>query len=254
MARKRNIAPGFFKNEDLGECAPLARLLFAGLWCWADRLGRVEDRPKRLRAEILPYDQADGEVLVAELAQHGFVKRYEAAGVRVLQIVNFDRFQDPHPREAASLLPDEAGNIEGSPEADLGRTLGEPPEPPSPASSLARSLPRPSHSPDPLASLAGERAGKGNGVPDLGPLGRDVVAQVSAGLGKALRPLRDAADAAEFEERLGRFGGGVEEAIDFFSRTCRRRDRTPDAVALLLLWLRDLDPKAKAARRAAGGA
>ena len=50
MARARNIKPGFFANENLAECDPLARLLFAGLWCLADREGRLEDRPKRIAA------------------------------------------------------------------------------------------------------------------------------------------------------------------------------------------------------------
>lgn len=148
MARKRTLAPGFFKNEELGDCSPLARLLFAGLWCWADREGRLEDRPRRLRAEVLPYDDADGETLVAELAAHGFVERYEVNGLRVLQIVNFRSYQDPHPREATSILPDRDGNLpsqtQGEPKANLGQTLGEPGEEPSPASPSSPSSP--SHS------------------------------------------------------------------------------------------------------------
>lgn len=67
MARARNIKPGFFANEDLAECDPLARLLFAGLWCLADREGRLEDRPKRIRAELLPYDSCDADELLNQL-------------------------------------------------------------------------------------------------------------------------------------------------------------------------------------------
>ena len=37
MARARNIKPGFFTNDVLADCDPLARLLFAGLWTVADR-------------------------------------------------------------------------------------------------------------------------------------------------------------------------------------------------------------------------
>lgn len=36
--RARNIKPGFFSNDLLPECEPLARLLFIGLWCMADKL------------------------------------------------------------------------------------------------------------------------------------------------------------------------------------------------------------------------
>ena len=35
MARARNIKPGFFDNEILGELPALTRLLFIGLWCLA---------------------------------------------------------------------------------------------------------------------------------------------------------------------------------------------------------------------------
>jgi hypothetical protein len=249
MARQRNIAPGFFRNEDLGECSPLARLLYAGLWCWADRLGRVEDRPRRLKAEILPYDEGDGESLVAELARRGFLRRYEAAGQKVIQIVNFERYQKPHPREAVSILPDEAGRVEGdaegSPKADLGRTEEQPEDAPSPASSLALS---PSRSLTPLASLAGARAGT-KVKAELGPRGAEVIAAVSAGIGLALKPLKLQDEADELEQRIGMFVGGAEEAIRYFARTCRSRDRPPNAVKVLLLMLRDLDPET---RREAG--
>lgn len=88
MARARNLKPGFFKNEELAECQPLARLLFAGLWCLADREGRLEDRPKRIRAEVLPYDDGSVDDLLQELHRAGFILRYEAAEQRFIQVVN----------------------------------------------------------------------------------------------------------------------------------------------------------------------
>jgi hypothetical protein len=62
VARSRNIKPGFFLNDELAECEPLARILFAGLWCIADREGRLEDRPKRIKAEVLPYLAPDPQL------------------------------------------------------------------------------------------------------------------------------------------------------------------------------------------------
>lgn len=119
MPRQRLLKPGFFRNEDLGAFPPLTRLFFAGLWCWADREGRLEDRPRRLAAEILPYDRdADGEVMVAQLTNAGFLQRYESGGVRVIQVENFLRHQDVHPREARSLFP---GPAEGGPKANPRR-------------------------------------------------------------------------------------------------------------------------------------
>ena len=55
MARAKNIKPGFFTNEQLAECSFAARLLFVGLWTLADREGRLEDRPRRIRAQVFPY-------------------------------------------------------------------------------------------------------------------------------------------------------------------------------------------------------
>ena len=105
MARKREIKPGFFKNEELGEVEPLARLFFAGLWCWADKAGRFEDRPKKLKADILPYDNCDGEDLMRQLVAHGFIIRYEVDGKHYGQIVNWKKHQSPHPAEATSNIP-----------------------------------------------------------------------------------------------------------------------------------------------------
>ncbi len=104
MARSRNIKPGLFKNEDLAECSIWARYLFPGLWCIADRAGRLEDRPKRIKGELLAFDSVDVEPLLAELAAHGFIARYEVEGLRIIQILAFGKHQNPHFREQPSEL------------------------------------------------------------------------------------------------------------------------------------------------------
>jgi len=105
--RARNIKPGFFKNEELAAKDPLARILFQGLWCMADREGRLEDRPARIKAEILPYDACDAESLLASLAsgEDPFILRYESEGRRFIQIVHFGRHQNPHLKEPKSTIP-----------------------------------------------------------------------------------------------------------------------------------------------------
>jgi hypothetical protein len=105
MARSRNIKPGFFLNDDLAECEPLARLLFAGLWCIADREGRLEDRPKRIKAEVLPYDNCNVDDLLNQLKDHKFILRYEVDGEKYIQIINFKKHQNPHIKEAPSIIP-----------------------------------------------------------------------------------------------------------------------------------------------------
>lgn len=105
MARARSLKPGFFMNEVLAEVDPLGRLLFQGLWCLADREGRLEDRPKRLKVEILPYDACDIEGLLQALQDRGFIVRYEVDGQRYILVANFTRHQNPHCKEAASSIP-----------------------------------------------------------------------------------------------------------------------------------------------------
>ena len=52
MARSRNIKPGLFANELLGDADPIISLLFIGLWTIADKEGRLENRPKKIRASV----------------------------------------------------------------------------------------------------------------------------------------------------------------------------------------------------------
>ena len=59
MPRIRTIKPDLFLHEELAELNPIARLAFIGLFCCVDREGRAADRPKRLKAQILPYDVLD---------------------------------------------------------------------------------------------------------------------------------------------------------------------------------------------------
>ncbi len=103
--RARNLKPGFFKNEDLATADPLGRILFAGLWCMADRKGRLEDRPQRIKVEILPYDNCDIEQLLSALNQKHFINRYSMNGSNYIEILNFLKHQTPHWQERDSIIP-----------------------------------------------------------------------------------------------------------------------------------------------------
>ena len=102
MARARNIKPGFYKNEDLAECSVWARFIFPGLWMLADRDGLLEDRPKRIKAELLPFDTQDIEPLLAELAHRKFIVRYANAQGSFIFIPGFSTHQSPHYSEKPS--------------------------------------------------------------------------------------------------------------------------------------------------------
>ncbi len=105
MARMRAIKPGFFTNDALAEIEPLGRLLFAGLWTIADRSGRLEDRPRKIKAELLPYDACNAETLLDDLAARGFIYRYAVNGTRLIQVINWERHQQPHVNERESDYP-----------------------------------------------------------------------------------------------------------------------------------------------------
>ena len=110
MARSRNIKPGFFTNDELAECHPLGRLLFAGLWTIADKEGRLDDRPKKIKAMLLPFDEADCDALLQQLNDHKFISRYQVNGDCYIQISNWKKHQNPHCKEAASEIPEPVEN------------------------------------------------------------------------------------------------------------------------------------------------
>jgi len=105
MARARNLKPSFFTNDKLAEISALGRLLFAGLWTIADREGRLEDRPKRIKAELLPYDDCDVGAILDDLQTHGFILRYLANNAAYIQVLAFAKHQNPHVKETASTIP-----------------------------------------------------------------------------------------------------------------------------------------------------
>lgn len=105
MARSRNIKPAFFVNEQLAETDPLARLLFISLWTLADRDGRLEYRPKKIKVSSLPYDNCDIENLLFQLNKFGFIQIYEVEKNKYIQIINFKKHQNPHMKEQASTIP-----------------------------------------------------------------------------------------------------------------------------------------------------
>ncbi|QNR43475.1 phage replication protein [Pseudomonas syringae] len=120
MARARNIKPALFKNEVLGVADPMLTLLFEGLWLLADKAGRLEDRPLRIKGELFPYrDGLDVDGMLAWLAAEGFIVRYTVSGKRYIQVENFDKHQNPHRNEPESVIPSVS---EGCISTDFGGT------------------------------------------------------------------------------------------------------------------------------------
>lgn len=115
MARIRSIKPAFFLNEDVASLPLQWRLLFVGLWTQADREGRLEDRPMRLKAALFPYDDLSIDDGLGCLAHAGLIIRYELGGRKLICIPTWKRHQQPHIREPISeLQPPDAGTVRAS--------------------------------------------------------------------------------------------------------------------------------------------
>jgi hypothetical protein len=110
VARIRQIKPGFFLDDELASCCRDTRLLFIGLWVIADREGRLQDRPARIKVQVFPYDPditlTEIEHFLEELSDGGFISRYTTdQGKRLIEIRNFSRHQHFHAKEPTSELP-----------------------------------------------------------------------------------------------------------------------------------------------------
>jgi hypothetical protein len=129
--RARNIKPSFFSSEDLAGLSAITRLLFIGLWCMADRDGRLKDQPRKIKAEILPHDKnAPVDFLLSALASRNLIIRYSVDGVGYIAIRNFIKHQKPCRAERPSELPappnqESQGRVEVESGGSQGRVRGE---------------------------------------------------------------------------------------------------------------------------------
>jgi hypothetical protein len=95
-------------NEELADIGPYAQILFIGLWQLADKEGKLEDRPRRIKASIFPYydPKPSIETLLNHLSEHDFIIRYKVGKLKLIIISNFIKHQSPHHTEKNSILPD----------------------------------------------------------------------------------------------------------------------------------------------------
>ncbi len=103
MARIRTIKPDFWANEKVLSCSRGSRLLFIGMWNFADDTGRLRDSAKSIKAQIFPGDDdVNSEIvrgMIDELSGNGLLMKYEVDGQGYLQITGWDhqRIDKPHP-------------------------------------------------------------------------------------------------------------------------------------------------------------
>ncbi len=130
LMRIRSIKPEFFMDEELAALPATTRLLYIGLWCLADGHGRLEDRPSKIKASLLPYEDWDVGRALDALHASRFIVRYEASGKKLIQVRTFSDHQRITGKEAdtPSKYPAPTGDISRGQlprtEGSNGETLG----------------------------------------------------------------------------------------------------------------------------------
>lgn len=126
MARIRTIKPEFWTDEKVVELSPLARLLFIGLWNFADDEGRMVFSPTRIKLQILPADSGDISALLGEIRGKGLIVIYAVDGTEYLQVSNFALHQKVDKRTASKYPspPDTPAEFPRIVPTDQGRDQG----------------------------------------------------------------------------------------------------------------------------------
>src|ERR1700722_3513210 len=116
MARIRSIKPEFWTSEQVMECSMNTRLMFIGMWNFADDLGRMPHSPKTIKAQIFPSDDLTSENvrgMINELSSKGLVMIYAVDGKEFLQITGWShqRIDKPQKPKHPAPIMDDSGNV-----------------------------------------------------------------------------------------------------------------------------------------------
>ena len=93
MARIRTIKPEFWTDETVVELDFGDRLLFIGLWNFADDQGFLPLRPKRIKMQVFPGDDYDVLAGLRRLHESSLVALYASPEGLLLHIRNWKRHQ-----------------------------------------------------------------------------------------------------------------------------------------------------------------
>ena len=116
MARIRSIKPEFWTSEQVMECSLNARLLFIGLWNFADDCGRLPLSPRTIKAQVFPGDEMSSDIIlgmVYELSLNGLLLNYAVDGKEFLQITGWQhqRIDKPQPAKYPAPIGDYSKTI-----------------------------------------------------------------------------------------------------------------------------------------------
>jgi hypothetical protein len=115
MARIRSIKPDFWTSEQVLECSPIARLLFIGIWNFADDAGRLPFSPKSIKAQVFPGDDFsidDIRGMLNELSANGLILIYSVDDKEYLEVTGWhhQRIDKPQPPRYPAPFVDNSTN------------------------------------------------------------------------------------------------------------------------------------------------
>jgi hypothetical protein len=131
MARIRSIKPEFWTSEQVMACDPATRLLFIGMWNFADDYGRMPFAPGTIKAQVLPGDAIPIEQvreMILRLSTLGLVLIYAVEGREYLEITGWahQKIDKPHkPKHPAPFVEQKETFAEPSPKPPRTFVAGE---------------------------------------------------------------------------------------------------------------------------------
>lgn len=93
MARIRSIKPEFWTDEKIVELDFAERLLFIGLWNFADDQGYLDYSPKRIKMQVFPGDNVDVVGGLKKLHEASLIEAFDGPKGVVLWITHWKKHQ-----------------------------------------------------------------------------------------------------------------------------------------------------------------
>lgn len=91
----RSVHPSFFSDSKVCRLSAHGRLLFIGLWCYADDYGRGKWLPKTIEGEVFPRDVVNIADLLGEVVRAGLVRLFSDGEEDFFEIPSWSVYQSP---------------------------------------------------------------------------------------------------------------------------------------------------------------
>lgn len=131
MSRIRSIKPEYWSSEQVMAVCRDARLMFVGIWNFADDEGRFKWKARTIKAQVFPGDDdvtvACVETWLSDLEREGLVTRYSVDGETYGSINGWGHQKISHPTPSKLPEPPNKGSGKRSFPEDSGE-LQNPPE------------------------------------------------------------------------------------------------------------------------------